>query len=87
MGKVEVGSQRDIRTCSIKENAELRAEPRVEIQQVVIPGAFVEADIEVEKAPVPKSGEQFSDLDAQLFVCRRAAEARCFYRLKDGGGF
>ena len=51
-GQVEVGGQGDIGSRGVAENPELRAEPGVEVQQVVLPVPGVQADIEVEHAAV-----------------------------------
>ena len=74
-GQVQVGGQRDVGARGVAEDPELRAEPRVEIKQVVLAAALVQADIEVENSPVAQLGQQPGDLLAQFLVRRRTPEA------------
>ena len=51
--------------------SELRAEPRVEIEQVVFAGALVTADIEVQQSAVFELSQQCRDLVAENWVRHR----------------
>ncbi len=75
-GQIEVGGDGEVGPRGVTEQPELRAEPRIEIQQVVPPVSGIQADIEVEQTAVPEPGEQRGDLVAELVVRHRAPEAR-----------
>jgi hypothetical protein len=75
-GQVEIGGEREVGPRGVAEDPELRAEPRIEVQQVVLAIPGVQPDIEVEQAAIAEPGEQRGDLVAQLVVRDRAAAAR-----------
>ncbi len=74
-GQVEVGGQGDVGTRGVAEYPELRTEPGIEIQQVVLAIPGVQADIEIEQSAISKPREQGDDLVAELLVGHRAPQA------------
>ena len=67
-GEVEVGGQRDIDAGGVAENPELRAQPGIEVEQLVLAVPGVQTYVEVEQALVAEPCKQAGDLVAEDLV-------------------